>query len=126
MAETKTIGVVGLSRRKSRAGYYVPAYLQQQGYRIIPINPYLETALDETAYPNLLEVPDPIDLVLIFRLSKKVPPVVDEAIQVGAKAVWMQLGIINEAAAKTAQEARLDVIMDACLMVEHRRWQSSQ
>ena len=125
MAEAKTIAVVGLSRRQSRAGYYVPAYLQQQGYRIIPVNPYLTEALGEAAYANLLDVPEPIDLALIFRLSWKVPPVVDEAIQVGAKAVWMQLGIDHEAAADKATAAGLDVVMDACLMVEHRRWQNA-
>ena len=122
MEETQTIGVVGLSRRQSRAGYYVPAYLQQHGYRIIPINPYLTEILEEKAYSSLLDVPETIDLVLIFRQNHKVPPAVEEAIQIGAKAIWMQLGIVNEPAAEKARAAGLDVVMDACLMVEHRRW----
>ncbi|MEM7113053.1 MAG: CoA-binding protein [Chloroflexota bacterium] len=125
MGNSQTIGVVGLSRRQSRAGYYVPAYLQQQGYRIIPVNPYLSEALDEKAYASLLDVPDPIDLVLIFRQNHKVPPAIEEAIQIGAKAVWMQLGITHEPAAEKARAAGLDVVMDACLMVEHRRWNSA-
>lgn len=119
--QTQTIAVVGLSSDKMRAGYYVPAYLQRQGYRIIPVNPYLDQALGEKAYPVLLSVPEPVDLVLLFRRSEAVPPFVDQAIQIGAKAVWMQLGIINTAAAETARQAGLDVVMDACMLVEHRR-----
>jgi predicted CoA-binding protein len=118
--ETKSIAVVGFSRRPSRAGYYVPAYLQGQGYRIIPVNPYLDEALGEAAYPDLLSVPDDVDLVLIFQRSDKVPPFVDQAIEIGAKAVWMQQGISNEAAAAKARDAGLDVVQNACMMVEHR------
>lgn len=118
--ETRTIAVVGFSRRQSRAGYYVPAYLQGQGYRVIPVNPYLDQALGETAYPDLLAIPDDIDLVLIFQRSENVPPFVDQAIAIGAKAVWMQQGITNAAAAAKAREAGLDVVQDACMMVEHR------
>jgi predicted CoA-binding protein len=120
--ETRTIAVVGLSSRPERAGYYVPAYLQEHGYRIVPVNPYLEGALGETAYPDLYSVPEPIDLVLVFRRSENVPPVVQAAIHVGAKAVWMQLGIVNEDAAEQARAAGLDVVMDACMLVEHRRY----
>lgn len=117
----KTIAVVGLSSRKSRAGYYVPAYMQKAGYRIIPINPHIEEALGEKAYPDLASITEPVDLVLIFRRSELIPPVVEQAIQIGAKAVWMQLGIINEEAAQMAEQAGLQVVMDACAMVEHRR-----
>ncbi len=117
----KSIAVVGLSAQPERAGYYVPAYLQQHGYRIIPVNPYLTEALGETAYPDLLAVPDPVDLVLLFRRSEAIPPFVNQAIQIGAKAVWMQLGIINQEAAETAQKAGLEVVMDRCMLVEHRR-----
>ena len=124
LMNTKTIAVVGLSRRQSRAGYYVPAYLQQQGYRIIPVNPYLDKALGETAYAELAMIPDEVDLVLLFQRSEKVPPFVDQAIEIGAKAVWMQLGIYNEEAASAAQAAGLEVVMDACMLVEHRRWKS--
>lgn len=125
LAETKTIAVVGMSGRPTRAGYYVPAYLQQAGYRIIPVNPTLDSALGEKAYPNLAAVPEPIDLVLLFRRSEDVPPHVAEAIAVGAGAIWMQSGIVNEAAAATARAAGLDVVMDRCMMVEHRRRRAS-
>jgi predicted CoA-binding protein len=117
----KTIAVVGLSSRQSRAGYYVPAYMQKAGYHIIPVNPYIEEALGEKAYPDLPSIPEPVDLVLIFRRSDLIPPVVEQAIQIGAKAIWMQLGIINQEAAQMAEQAGLQVVMDACVMVEHRR-----
>lgn len=116
-----TIAVVGLSSREERPGYYVPAYLQQHGYRIIPVNPFLEEALGEKAYPDLPAVPVPVDLVLIFQRSESVPPFVQQAIQIGAKAVWMQLGIKNDQAAALAQAAGLPVVQDACMLVEHRK-----
>lgn len=121
LGNTKTIAVVGLSSKKARAGYYVPAYLQKHGYRIIPVNPYLEEALGEKAYAELAEIPNPVDLVLLFRRSEDVPPFVEQAIAIGAGAVWMQLGIANEAAAEKARTAGLDVVMDACMLVEHAR-----
>ncbi|MFN2197312.1 MAG: CoA-binding protein [Anaerolineales bacterium] len=120
--DTRTIAVVGFSTHAYRAGYYVPAYLQQQGYEIIPINPNLDQALGKTAFANLEEIPGSVDLVLIFRRSEAVPPIVEQAIQIGAKAVWMQRGIVNEAAARQATQAGLDVVMDACMMVEHRHY----
>ena len=126
MVETKTIAVVGFSSRPSRAGHYVPAYLQQQGYRIIPVNPFLDEVLGEKAYSSLTAVPHPVDLVLIFQRSEHVPPFVDAAIQIGAKAVWMQLGIAHAAAAAKARAAGLDVVEDACMMVEHRAWSRRQ
>lgn len=122
LAETKNIAVVGFSSRTHKAGYYVPAYLQEQGYRIIPVNPFLDEGLGEKAYPDLLSVPEPVDLVLIFQRSANVPPFVDQAIEIGAKAVWLQQGIYNETAAAKAQSAGLDVVQDACTMVEHRQW----
>lgn len=118
----RTIAVVGLSSRIDRAGYYVPAYLQKYGYRIIPVNPYLKEALGGKAYPDLLALPEPVDLVLIFQRSEAVPPFVDQAIRIGAKAVWMQLGISNQPAADKARQAGLEVVMDACMLVEHQRW----
>lgn len=118
--EARTIAVVGLSSRRHRAGYYVPAYLQQQGYRIIPVNPNLEQALGETAYPELAAIPCPVDLVLLFQRSENVPPYVEQSIQIGAKAVWMQLGIAHEAAAAQARAAGLDVVQDACMLIEHK------
>lgn len=116
-----TIAVVGLSSDPTRAGYYVPAYLQQHGYRVIPVNPGLEQALGEKAYPDLPSVPEPVDLVLIFRRSEAVPPFIDQAIDIGARAAWMQLGIINAEAAEKARQAGLDVVMNDCIMVEHRQ-----
>jgi hypothetical protein len=120
LTESKTIAVVGLSNNPQKAGYYVPAYLQRHGYRILPVNPNLTDALGETAYPDLASVPVPVDLVLLFQRSENVPPFVDQAIAIRAKAVWMQLGIVNEAAAARARAAGLDVIMDSCMMVDHR------
>ena len=122
LQDCHTIAVVGLSSRAHRAGYYVPAYLQGHGYRIFPVNPNLDQALGERAYPDLLSVPEPVDLVLIFRRSESVPPFVDQAIQIEAKAVWMQLGILNLPAAEKASQAGLKVVMDACMLVEHRRF----
>lgn len=122
LANAKTIAVVGLSSEKYKAGYYVPEYLQQEGYRIIPVNPYLDSALGEKAYAELSAVPDPVDLVLIFQRSENVPPFVDEAIDIGAKMIWMQLGIMNQEAAEKAQAAGLKVVQNACMLVEHRRW----
>lgn len=122
MAEAKTIAVVGFSSKPSKAGYYVPAYLKEQGYRIIPVNPNLSEGLGETAVPTLSAIAEPVDLVLIFQRSENVPPFVDEAIEIGAKAVWMQLGIAHETAAAKARAAGLDVVQNACLLVEHKRW----
>ena len=120
LSETKNIAVVGFSRRPNRAGYYVPAYLQKQGYRIIPVNPYLDQSLGEPAYPDLASIPDDVDCVLIFQRSENVPPFVDEAIEIGARSIWMQQGIANEPAAAKARAAGLDVVQNACMMVEHR------
>lgn len=117
----ETIAVVGLSSQSTRAGYYVPAYLQRQGYRIIPVNPNLDEALGEKAYDTLFAIPDKVDLVLLFRRPEAVPPFVEQAIEIGAPAVWMQSGIVNHEAAQRAREAGLDVVMDTCMMVEHRR-----
>ncbi|HET6443839.1 MAG TPA: CoA-binding protein [candidate division Zixibacteria bacterium] len=125
LSTTETIAVVGLSSSRRRAGYYVPAYLQENGYRIIPVNPNLESALGEKAYPDLTSVPDSIDLVLIFRRSEHVRRPAELAVEVGSKAVWMQLGIYNEEAAEIALNAGLKVVMDACMLVEHRRWAGS-
>jgi predicted CoA-binding protein len=122
MNETRTIAVVGMSRKPHRAGFYVPRYLQEAGYRIIPVNPYLHgDVLGEKPVDTLSEIREPVDLVLLFQRSDNVPPFVTEAIGIGAKAIWMQLGIRNEAAASEAEAAGLDVVQDACMMVEHRR-----
>ena len=121
LISTRTIAVVGMSSKPHRAGYYVPAYLQEQGYRIIPVNPFLyKPVLNEEPYAELSEVPEPVDLVLIFQRSENIPPFVDQAIKIGAKAVWMQLGIAHQEAADKARAAGLDVVMDACMLVEHK------
>ena len=121
LATCRTIAVVGFSSKTYRAGYYVPTYLQKQGYRIIPVNPLLREGLGERAYPDLLSVPEPVDVVLVFRRSEEVLPVVEQAVAIGAKGVWMQEGVWNERAAQLAREKGLDVVMDRCMMVEHRR-----
>lgn len=118
---TLTIAVVGLSASKTRPGYTVSKYMQDSGYRIIPVNPNLDEALGEKSYPDLRSVPEPVDMVLIFRRSEHIPPVVDDAIDIGAKVVWMQLGLVNEAAAQKARVAGLAVIQDSCIAVDHRQ-----
>ncbi len=121
LREAKTIAVVGLSPKPERASFGVASYLQQHGYHIIPVNPTVDQVLGQKSYPDLTSVPERIDVVDIFRRSEDVPPVVDEAIRVGAKVIWMQEGVINEAAATKARQAGLEVIMDRCMLKEHRR-----
>lgn len=121
LATSKTIAVVGLSSNPEHPGQSVPAYLQEQGYRIIPVNPNLSHALGEKAYTNLRDIPEPVDVVQIFRPSETVPPIVEDAIAIGAKAIWMQEGIVNEAAAARAEAAGLQVVMDACMRATHRK-----
>src|SRR5438309_1002118 len=103
LASSKTIAVVGLSDKPDRPSHSIPAYLQEQGYRIIPVNPNLTEALGEKAYASLRDIPEPVDVVEIFRAPEAVPPIVEDAIAIGAKVVWMQLGIVNEAAAARAE-----------------------
>ncbi len=122
LKESKTIAVVGFSSKTHKAGYYVPEYLQKQGYKIIPVNPFMNIGLGEKAYRTLTDIPDPVDLVLIFQRSENVPPFVDEAIAIGAKAVWMQLGIAHDGAASKATAAGLAVVQNACMLVEHRKY----
>ena len=115
-----TIAVVGLSNKPWRPSHGVSEYMQRAGYRIIPVNPELAEALGERCYPNLEAVPESIDIVNIFRRSELVPEIVDAAIRVGAKAVWMQEGVVHEKAAARAKAAGLTVVMDRCLLKEHR------
>ncbi len=112
LTNSKTIAVVGLSDNPDRPSYGVSRYMQSQGYRIIPVNPMIEEALGEKSYPDLKSVPEPIDMVDIFRRSELVPPVVDEAIEVGAKYIWMQDGVVHEEAAAKAEAAGIPVIMN--------------
>ena len=123
LREIRTIAVVGLSSKPERHSYNVAGYLQQVGYRIIPINPNEAEVLGERAYESLLDVPEPVDLVDVFRRAEFTPEVARQAVQVGVKVLWLQLGIVNEEARRIAEEAGLSVIMDACLMIEHDRLQ---
>lgn len=119
LAECRTIAVVGASSNPARASNHVASYMKAQGYRVIPVNPNEQTVIGEQAYPSLTAVPGSIDLVDIFRKSENVLPIVEEAIARGAKAVWMQEGVINEAAAQLAREAGLAVVMDRCWLKDH-------
>ncbi|MBI2888195.1 MAG: CoA-binding protein [Chloroflexi bacterium] len=110
--QCKTIAVVGISPRPDRDSHGVAKYLQEQGYRVIPVNPLVQEVLGETCYPSLTAVPEPVDMVDIFRRSELVLPVVQEAIQIGARAIWMQDGVVNQEAAALAEAAGLAVVMD--------------
>jgi uncharacterized protein len=114
------IAVVGLSDNPLRPSHGVSAYLQSQGYRIIPVNPRIKTALGEKAYPSLLDVPEKIDIVDIFRRPEFVEEVVDQAIRLKVPAVWMQEGVVHERAAHKARQAGIFVVMDRCILLEHR------
>lgn len=118
---SRTIAVVGLSSKKYRPSYGVSEYMQRAGYRIIPVNPRETEVLGEKAYPNLEAVPEKVDIVDIFRRSEFVSEIVDAAIRIGARAVWMQEGVVHEAAADKARAAGLTVIMDRCILKDHRR-----
>jgi uncharacterized protein len=117
----KTIAVVGLSSNRSRASYGVSQYMQSAGYRIVPVNPNETEVLGEKAYARLEDVPEKIDIVDVFRRPEFVPEIVDAAIRVGARAIWMQDGVADESAAQRARAAGLFVIMDDCILREHRR-----
>lgn len=119
LKKAKTIAVVGLSDSPLRPSHGVAAYMQMQGYRIIPINPEVKTVLGETAYPSLLDVPEKIDIVDIFRRPEFVGPIVDQAIELQLPAIWMQETVINEQAASKARKAGIFVVMDRCILKEH-------
>ena len=119
-AEPRTIAVVGLSDNPGKPSNYVPAYMQQHGYRIFPINPLIETVLGERAYASLSDLPVKPDIVNVFRLPKFIPAIVDEMLQLGFKNIWVQQGIIHPEAAARAEAGGIHVVMDRCIMVEHR------
>ncbi len=121
LTEAKTIAVVGASKNPEKDAHKIPKYLQEQGYRIIPVNPTADVILGERAYKSLSDVKEPYDIVDIFRPSEDVPPIVDEAIRGPAKVIWMQLGITNNAAAKKAERAGKIVVQNACMMIAHRK-----
>jgi hypothetical protein len=116
-----TIAVVGLSNKRFRPSYGVSEYMKRSGYRIIPVNPGHAEILGEKSYPDLESIPEPVDIVNIFRRSECVPEIVDAAIRIGAKAIWMQEGVVDERAAAKARAAGLAVVMDRCVLKEHRR-----
>jgi predicted CoA-binding protein len=121
LASARVIAVVGLSSKKHRPSYGVSEYMQRAGYRIIPVNPNEGSVLGEKAYPSLETIPERVDIVNIFRRSEFVPEIVEQAIRIGAQAIWMQEGVVHEQAAERARQAGLTVVMDRCILKEHRR-----
>ena len=121
LLSARTIASVGLSSNQEKDSYWIASYLKEMGYHIIPVNPTATEILGEKVYPSLSDIPDKVDIVQVFRKPEDVPPVVDEAIKIGAKVVWMQEGISHEEAAQKARAAGLQVVMDACMRVTHRR-----
>ena len=122
LRSAKTIAVVGLSNNPARTSNGVSAYMQSQGYRIIPVNPAISEALGEKAYPTLSEVPEKIDIVNVFRRSEYVPEVVEEAIRLGVPAIWMQEGVVHQEAAEKARQAGIFVVMNRCILKEQGRY----
>ena len=121
LQQSRTIAVVGLSSKRFRPSHGVAEYMQRSGYRIVPVNPAESEVLGEKSYPDLESVPEAIDIVDIFRRSEFVPEIVEAAIRKGARAIWMQEGVTHEEAARRAAEAGLDVVMDRCILKDHRR-----
>jgi predicted CoA-binding protein len=117
----RTIAVVGLSENPGKPSHYVSAYMQQHGYKIYPVNPSLASVLGEKSYASLAELPVKPDVVNVFRVPAQIPPIVDEMLALGLKNLWVQLGIVNLEAAKRAEAGGIRVVMDKCIMVEHRR-----
>lgn len=116
-----SIAVMGLSAHADKPSHYVPAYMQQCGYRILPVNPTVDQVLGEKAYASLADLPEKPDIVNVFRLPKYVPAIVDEMLHLGFANLWVQLGIIDLESAARAEEGGIRVVMDRCIMVEHRR-----
>ncbi len=121
LREAKTIAVVGLSPDPSRPSHGVARYLQAQGYRIVPVNPREQTLLGETSYATLSDIPFPVDVVDVFRRSEFVPAIAEEAVKIGAKALWLQFDVISPAGEATAERGGLRVVVDRCLKIEHAR-----
>lgn len=117
----KTIAVVGLSENPAKPSHYVSEYMQRHGYRILPVNPVVESVLGEKSYASLSELPVKPDVVNVFRLPNAIPAIVDEMLALGLKDLWVQAGIVNEEAAARAEAGGIHVVMDRCIMVEHRR-----
>lgn len=122
LQQARTIAMVGLSSNPFRPSHFAAIYMLAEGYEVIPVNPNEREVLGRRAYASLREIEQPVDIVDIFRDSAAVPPIVEEAIAIGAPVVWMQLGVVNEVAARRARAAGLDVVMDACVKIEHARF----
>jgi predicted CoA-binding protein len=122
LRKSRVIAVVGLSNKQFRPSYGVAEYMQREGYRIIPVNPHETEVLGEKAYARLEDVPEHVDIVDIFRRSEFVQPIVEDAIRMGASAVWMQEGVVDEQSAERARAAGLAVVMDRCILKEHSRY----
>jgi uncharacterized protein len=122
LSTTKTIAIVGLSPRTERPSYFVGSYLKYEGYRVIPVNPTVGEILGERSYPDLLSIPDPVDMVDVFRRPEECVEIARQAVQIGAKTLWLQLRIVNLEAARIAEDAGLNVIMDRCAKIEHGRY----
>ena len=116
----RTLAVVGLSDDPSKASYRISAYMQAKGYKILPVNPSVERVLGEKSYASLKDLPQRPDVVNVFRLPKFIPAIVDEMLELGLKNLWVQMGIVNEAAAQKAEAGGFRVVMDRCIMVDHR------
>lgn len=125
LTSSKTIAVVGLSDKPDRPSFEVASYLKDHGYTIIPVNPIISYWNGLKSYPDLLSIPEKVDVVDIFRKPEFVPQIVDQALKIGAKVIWMQERIVNEEAKKTAQNAGLTVVMDHCMMKEHKKFNLS-
>ena len=125
LSEYRRVAIVGLSASWYRPSFFAAKYLQDHGYQVIPVNPRYEQVLDEPCYASLLDIPDrdskPIDIVDCFRRAEDIPPLVDEAIAIGAKVLWLQLGVINVEAAQKAHDAGMQVVMDRCMKIEYAR-----
>lgn len=121
LADYRRVAVVGLSANWYRPSYFAAKYLMDHGYDVVPVNPNYEEILGRRCYPDLASVPGPLEVVDLFQRSDRVMPFVDEAIRLGAKCIWMQLGVVNEEAAATARAAGLDVVMDRCMKIEFGR-----
>jgi predicted CoA-binding protein len=121
LQNSKTIAIVGLSDNPERDSYKVAAYLKEHGYAVIPVNPTRPEILGETSYPDLASIPSPVDIVDIFRKVDAIPGIVDEAIRIGAKVVWMQLGLAHNESARKATAAGLTAVQSKCLKIEHQK-----
>jgi len=121
LTQSRTLAVVGLSAQWYRPSYFAAKYMQDHGYRVIPVNPRYATVLGERCHPDLRAIREPVDIVDCFRKAPEIPAIAEEAIAIGAKVLWMQLGIVNDEAARRAVDAGLDVVMNRCVKIEHAR-----